>query len=50
MDYTRLAAEAGELYRAFCNEFSTDTALELTKLCISEFSMFQDFIVEEYAI
>ena len=48
MDYTKLAVEASKLYRAFCNEFGTDTALELTKLCITTFPMFQEFIVEDY--
>lgn len=50
MDYTRLAAEASKLYQAFCNEFGTDIALELTKLCVTEFPMFQGFVVEEYII
>ena len=50
MDYTRLALEAGKLYRAFCNELGTNIALELTKLCITEFPMFQNFVVEEYII
>lgn len=50
MDYTKLANEANKLYQAFCNEFGTDIALELTKLCIIEFPMFQNFIVEGYVI
>lgn len=50
MDYTRLAREANKLYQAFCNEFATDIALELTKLCIIEFPIFQNFVVEEYVI
>ncbi len=50
MDYTKLAAEAGKIYRAFSNELGADIALELTKLCITEFPMFQDFVVEEYII
>lgn len=48
MDYTKLAVEASKLYRALCNEFATDIALELTKLCITEFPIFQTFIMEEY--
>jgi hypothetical protein len=48
MDYTKLAKEARKLYQAFSNEFGIDIALELTKLCVTEFPMFQDFVVEEY--
>lgn len=49
MDYTKLTTEARKLFNSFLDAgFDVDNAFELTKFCIKEFPMFNNFIFEEY--